>query len=83
MKKALIFTAVLVGIGATIYYIAVGCIDTKHKYEITYNHGKYHWSDYTDTFNLTNTSVSYTDERGAEVIRYGSFAIKKNVNFKK
>jgi len=83
MKKAFILLGIILPLGATIYYIASSLVDTKHKYQIQYNYATYTVSDYTDTFQLTNNSVTYIDKHGAQIVRYGSFAIKNNVDYQK
>ena len=76
---ALLFTVV-----ASIYlFVYIYCIDRSHKYEIEYPHGKYTFSDYTDTFQLTSNTIKYINDEGVEIIRYGTFSIKKNQDYKK
>jgi hypothetical protein len=74
----LAFTLVLCGI----YALIVSCVDTTHKYEVRYESGRYMYSDYTDTFALTPTSINYRDERNREVIRFGTFSITNNQDYK-
>ena len=51
----------------------------KYVYTVEYQHGKYGWSDYTDTITYNqNNSISYTDENGRKVTRYGTYSIIKN-----
>jgi hypothetical protein len=63
--------------------ILSSCTDSTHKYAIGYNHGKWSYEDYTDTFQISNGVVKYVDEKGIEIIRYGTFSIEKNKNYKK
>jgi len=59
------------------------CTDRVHKYEVEYAHGKWAMSDFTDSFTLSGNTIKYIDERGNEVIRYGTFSIRNNSNYKK
>lgn len=82
MKKYLIILGVATVV--TLVYLAVSqCVDTKHKYSISYEHGRYVYYDYTDTFQVINGSITYIKENGVEVTRYGTFSIEKNQDFKK
>jgi hypothetical protein len=84
MKKIRIITAIIVLLLASIIYaIVADLVDTKHKYAISYSHGHYPMNDYTDTFQVTNGSVQYIDEHGIAVVRYGTFTIQKNSDYKK
>jgi hypothetical protein len=56
------------------------CTNSNHKYAIEYAHGKWAFEDYIDTFQVSNGVITYIDENGAEVTRYGTFSIKKNKN---
>jgi hypothetical protein len=56
------------------------CTNSNHKYAIEYAHGKWAFEDYTDTFQVSNGVITYIDENGTEVTRYGTFSIKKNKN---
>jgi len=56
------------------------CTNSNHKYAIEYAHGKWAFKDYTDTFQVSNGVITYIDENGVEVTRYGTFSIKKNKN---
>ena len=81
--KQTLFIAAIVAALSGIYALIVSCIDTTHKYEVSYAHGRYTYSDYTDTFALTPTSIRYRDENNEEVIRYGTFSITQNPDYKK
>lgn len=83
MKKTLILSALILSLCASVYCAVDSLVDTKHRYQIDYNHGKYSLSDYTDTFQVTDNSITYIDEKGVQVSRYGSFSIKNNVDYKK
>lgn len=82
MKKYLIIFGVVI-VTATTYLIVSKCIDTKHKYTICYEHGKYAYYDYTDTFQVINGAITYINGNGVEVTRYGTFSIEKNREYKK
>jgi len=82
MKQIILILAVTLVL-CGIYALIVRCIDTTHKYEVSYAHGRYTYSDYTDTFALTPTSIRYRDENDEEVIRYGTFSITQNPDYKK
>ena len=81
MKRVLIISAAAAALFTGIYLIIDRCVDTTHKYEVRYQSGKYTYSDYTDTFTLTPTSINYRDERGREVIRFGTFSITENQDY--
>ena len=61
----------------------LSCTNNNYKYTVDYSHGKWSLQDYTDTFQVSNGVVSYTDEKGNEITRYGTFSIKKNNDYKK
>jgi len=82
MKAALIISAAVAALCTGVYLIIDRCVDTTHKYEVRYASGRYTYSDYTDTFALTPTSINYRNERGVEVIRFGTFSITENSDYK-
>lgn len=52
--------------------------DGKYKYRVEYGHGKYGWSDYTNNIqHNSDNSITYTNENGCEVTRYGTYSITK------
>lgn len=81
MKAALIIAAATATLCAGVYLIIDRCVDTTHKYEVKYQSGRYTYSDYTDTFALTPTSINYRDEQNREVIRFGTFSITENQDY--
>ena len=84
MKLSIVITTLCIAIHVSVYlFVYCYCIDRTHKYEIEYPHGKYTFSDYTDTFQLTPTSIKYIDDKGVEIIRYGTFSVKENQDYKK
>ena len=83
MKQTIFIAAIILAFCVCVYWILDLCTDTEHKYEISYNHGKYSYSDYTDTFKLTPTSIEYRDERGRQVVRSGTFSVRENQDYKK
>jgi hypothetical protein len=84
MKKSILRISIYVVIAAALLVLLLSsCTNTNHKYAVEYNHGKWSYQDFTDTFQLSNGSVKYTDESGAEIIRYGTFSIQKNKDFQK
>ena len=83
MKQNLIILGFIASFVFLVYLLLSMCVDKKHKYAIGYEHGKYSYSDYTDTFEVNNGVIKYTDENGNEVTRYGTFSIKNNADYKK
>lgn len=84
MTKPFIFISALIAAFVVgIYLLIVAFTDTTHLYEVNYESGRYTYSDYTDTFSLTPTSIVYRDENGVEIIRYGTFSVKKNPDYEK
>ena len=82
-KEVIILSAIALAFFACVYHVIDICTDTEHRYEVSYANGRYTYSDYTDTFRLTPTSIVYRDENGVEIIRYGTFSVKKNPDYKK
>ena len=82
MKPIYFISTVILVLAAFVYFIINLCTNTTHKYEVRYESGRYMYSDYTDTFSLSPTSINYRDERGVEVIRFGTFSITKNADYK-
>ena len=83
MKQTIFIAAFALAFFSGIYWCISLCVDTKHMYEVSYASGRYTYSDYTDTFTLAPTSIRYKDERGRDVIRYGTFSITQNPDYKK
>lgn len=76
-KSSLVwFVIYVVVLGAVIFSMS-SCTDSNHKYAIGYTHGKWSFEDYTDTFQVSNGSINYIDEKGNEITRYGTFSIRK------
>lgn len=48
------------------------------KYEICYPVGNHVFSDYTDTFELRGSAIVYTNHRGIQIVRSGTFSILPN-----
>ena len=71
----IIYIAVL---GTVILAALSSCTNTNHKYAIEYNHGRWMFEDYTDTFQVNNGAITYIDEKGNYITRYGTFSIKEN-----
>ena len=52
--------------------------ESKYKYRIYYNHGRWSGTDYTDTFEIQNgPSIKYTNDCNQQITRYGTFSIQK------
>ena len=84
MKSKAILLAILLGLFALVYSILWMCTDTEHKYRVDYSHGKYEWSDYTDSITYgPNQSIVYLDKHGTQVTRYGTYSIRRNENYNK
>lgn len=50
----------------------------KYNYKVEYEHGRNGWSDYTNNIqHNSDNSITYTDENGREVTRYGTYSIIK------
>jgi hypothetical protein len=82
MKLIISISTVILAFTTCVWFIIDRCVDTTHKYEVRYASGRYTYSDYTDTFALTPTSINYRNERGVEVIRFGTFSITNNQDYK-
>jgi len=82
-KETILFIAFLSAMIICALVLIIQTNDTKHKYAISFQNGKYTGWDYTDTFNVTNGSINYVDEQGREITRYGTFAIQKNEYYNK
>ena len=66
-----------------IFYLLVkNNTDYSHKYEIEYQMYRYTTSDFTDTFQIKDNGVTYIDDYGTQVTRFGTFSIKQNKNYK-
>ena len=77
------YIAIALGVyllGAIIYlFISQACCNSKYKYKITYSHGRFEGTNYTDTFQIqAGPSIKYIDEHNKEIVRYGSFGIEYN-----
>jgi hypothetical protein len=82
-KSSLAWFVIYVVVLGAVIFSASSCTNRSHKYTIGYAHGKWSFEDYTDTFQVSNGSVKYIDESGAETTRYGTFSIQKNKDFQK
>ena len=82
MYKTISLVAIAIALIALIGWAAQGCVDTKHKYEIQYGHGKWALSDFTDSFVLDG-SIRYINEQGDSVRRYGTFSVSNNEDYRK
>jgi len=84
MKKVILAVSLIVLFSIVCGYLFDHyCTDRVHKYQVEYAHGKWALSDFTDSFTLSGNTVKYIDENGNEVIRYGTFSITNNSNYKK
>jgi len=72
MKKA------LVTLSASALLISCSYKSMDKKYAINYNHGRWGFADYTDTFTIEKGVIKYVDHHGKVVMRYGTFSVTEN-----
>jgi hypothetical protein len=65
-----------------VYLLVKNNTDCTHKYEVEYQMYRYTTSDFTDTFQIKDNGVTYIDNHGTQVTRFGTFSIKQNKNYK-